>query len=203
MVVPMTSRTPRLSHVAVVATLAVALAGCGQESGGQGEGGGVSGSASGESGDDQSSAPAEDDAAEDDSAQGAYAAWRASILDDDLEVFEDVSIDAAWSDIVDAPDNEAHHAALVDAAESGELELPADPESTIGIDEVLGEGDEEPDAAAWDDYASSIEDQFDVEVDDVASFVVPFDEAYDGEAAALFVRSTDEGWLFFGMEPAR
>lgn len=202
MVVPMTSRTPRLSHVAVVATLAVALAGCGQESGGEGEGegegGAVSGSAAGESGDDESSAPAEDDTAE-----GAYAAWRASILDDDLEVFEDVSIDAAWSDIVDAPDNEAHHAALVDAAESGDLELPEDPESTIGIDEVLGEGDEEPDAAAWDDFAASIEDQFDVEVDDVASFVVPFDEAYDGEAAALFVRSTDEGWLFFGMEPAR
>lgn len=196
MLLPMTSRTPRLSHVAVVATLAVALAGCGQDT--DEASGGVSGSAAGESGDDQSSAPAQDDTAE-----GAYATWRASILDDDLGVFEGVSIDAAWSDIVDAPDNEAHHAALVEAAESGELELPEDPESAVGIDEVLGEGGEEPDTGAWDDYAASVEDQFDVEVDDVATFVVPFDEASDGEAAALFVRSTDEGWLFFGMEPAR
>ncbi|MFW6774011.1 hypothetical protein ACOACO_06990 [Nocardioides sp. CPCC 205120] len=185
----MNPRTSGLAHLAIAATLSVALAGCGEGPGG----GGTTAEESTTTADTVGTA------------EDAYAAWRTSILDDDLDAFEQASTDAAWSDLVEAPDNETHHAALVDAAGTGDLELPEDPEAQVGRKEVLGSGDtegEEPADTDWDEFAASIEEELDVTVDDIAVFVVPFTEAYDGDAAALFVRSTDEGWLFFGMEPA-
>ncbi|HEY1135197.1 MAG TPA: hypothetical protein VGE77_11545 [Nocardioides sp.] len=187
----MRTRSRRLALLAAGATLTVLVAGCGDES---------------DAGDGESPASASTSAddADTSTAEGAYDAWRASILDDDADAFDAVSIDAAWSDIVESTDNEGHHAALVEAAADGDLELPTDPEAEVGRDAVLAaSGDDEPwDDAAWDEFTASITEEFDVDIDDVASFVVPFGAASGGEADALFVRSTDDGWLFFGMEPA-
>ncbi|MDF9715995.1 hypothetical protein INN71_01005 [Nocardioides sp. ChNu-153] len=188
----MNPRTSRLAHLAVAATLTVVLAGCGDGTGAD------------DTATDRGTTNTADTADTADTAEDVYAAWRTSILEDDLEAFEQVSTEAAWSDVVEAPDNEAHHAALVEAAATGALELPEDPDAEVGREEVLGStGDEEGADPGWEEFAASVEEELDITVDDVAVFVVPFTEAYEGDAAALFVRSTDEGWLFFGMEPAQ
>ncbi|GAB3070459.1 hypothetical protein [Nocardioides zeae] len=189
---------PRLATLGSLTLALSAVAACGSSSdGGDGGSGGSSSDAS-------SSASADGAAGGAATAEEAYAAWRASVLDDDLDAFDAASVDGAWSDLSDTDDDADLLASLVDAAGTGQLELPGEPEAFVGFEAILAaEPDEELSDVDREEFLTSVEDEFDLEsVDDLALFVVPWDQG-DGpeDVDTLFVR-TDGTWLFFGMEPS-
>ena len=188
---------PRLATLGSLALALSAVTACGSSSDG-GDGGGSSESAS-------ASESASSGAGGAATAEEAYAAWRSSVLDDDLDAFDAASVDGAWSDLTDTEDDADLLASLVDAAETGRLDLPEEPEAFVGFDAILAEQqpDEELSDVDREEFLTSVEDEFDLEsVDDLALFVVPWDQGSGPEDVdTLFVR-TDGTWLFFGMEPS-
>lgn len=189
-----------LPRVATIGSLALALSAVSA----CGSGASTSGSSSGSSS-ASSDAPATEAGGPVATAEEAYAAWRASVLDDDVDAFDAVSVDGAWSDLGDPEDDAALLDELVTAVENGQLELPESPESIVGIDAMIADDPEGMDLEDIDpdEYFGMVEDEFDLEaVDGLALFTVPWDQGDGpGDVDTLFVR-TDGAWLFFGMEPS-
>lgn len=129
-----------------------------------------------------------------------YRDLRAAVLAEDLDAFNDVAVEASWSDLVDyAGGNAIHLENLSAAIRNGEVILPETGQVLRGADAFGGE-------EITEEELTELGDTIAVEsVEDLA--VVALADAYDGVAdqprsfVDVILLKIDGTWRFWGMEP--